>query len=101
MSVDDVLLVIIIAGMVLSGAYLRAQYTMRRRYRTAERRKELRLRELYHSRAETRVPRAAVSRNAVPDAMLLRNSLQVRVRFAYRSPAARREQGAKALEASH
>jgi hypothetical protein len=46
MSIDDLLLAIIIAGFVLSGAYMRAQYATRRSNRTAERRNELRLSEL-------------------------------------------------------
>ena len=50
MSVDDLLFTIIIGGVVLSIAYLRAQYMMRRSYRIAERGSELRLRELYAAR---------------------------------------------------
>lgn len=50
MSVDDLLFIIIIGGVVLSIAYLRAQYMMRRSYRIAERGSELRLRELYATR---------------------------------------------------
>jgi hypothetical protein len=47
MSIDDLLIAIIIGGVVLSGAYLRAQYAVRRRHRTTERSRESRLRELY------------------------------------------------------
>ena len=50
MSVDDLLFTIILGGAVLSIAYLRAQYMMRRSYRIAERGSELRLRELYATR---------------------------------------------------
>jgi hypothetical protein len=49
MSIDDLLIAIIIGGALLSGAYLRAQYAMRRRHRNTERRRESRLRELYAS----------------------------------------------------
>lgn len=49
MSIDDLLIAIIIGGALLSGAYLRAQYAMRRRHRSTERRRESRLRELYAS----------------------------------------------------
>ena len=51
MSVDDLLFTIIIGGVVLSIAYLRAQYMMRRSYRMYERGSELRLRELYATRS--------------------------------------------------
>jgi hypothetical protein len=89
MGVDDLLFTIIIGGMVLSIAYLRAQYVMRRRYRIAERGSELRMRELYATRpnsqdplkgrtaSQARVPQ--VSPNAV-----LHGSLPVHVRFVYR-----------------
>jgi hypothetical protein len=50
MSIDDLLFTIIIGGVVLSIAYLRAQYMMRRSYRISERGTELRLRELYATR---------------------------------------------------
>jgi hypothetical protein len=56
MSVDDLLFTIIIGGMVISIAYLRAQYVMQRSYRIAERGSELRLRELYATRPNTRAP---------------------------------------------
>jgi hypothetical protein len=54
MSVDDLLFTIIISGVVLSIAYLKAQYMMRRSYRIAERGRELRLRELYATRPNAR-----------------------------------------------
>jgi hypothetical protein len=91
MSVDDLLLAIIIGGTMLSGAYLRAQYAARRSYRIAERSNELRLRELYGTRSNTRgspqdperrVPQTAVTRtprNAEPGAMVLRNPVQAQV----------------------
>ena len=50
MSVDDLLFTIIISGVVLSIAYMKAQYMMRRSYRISERGSELRLRELYATR---------------------------------------------------
>jgi hypothetical protein len=53
LSVDDFLFIIIIGGMVLAIAYLRAQYAMWRSYRIAECASALRLRELYGTRAET------------------------------------------------
>jgi hypothetical protein len=98
MSVDNLLLAIIIGGMMLSGAYLRAQYAEQRSYRIAERSNELRLRELYGIRSNTRdspkdperrVPQAAATRaprNAEPGARVPRNPLQVHVRFVYRTP---------------
>jgi hypothetical protein len=49
MSVDDLLFIIIICGGVMSVAHLRAQYAVRRNSRIAERRHELRLRELYRT----------------------------------------------------
>jgi hypothetical protein len=94
MSVDNLLLAIIIGGMMLSGAYLRAQYAAQRSYRIAERSNELRLRELYGIRSNTRdSPKdperpvlQAVPRNAEPGAVVPRNPLQVHVRFVYRTP---------------
>jgi hypothetical protein len=95
MSVDDVLFIIIIGGMVLSIAYLRAQYVMRRSYRIAERGNELRLRDLYGTRPNTqgllhesarpgsRAATPLVSPNAV-----LHRSLPVHVRLVYRVPVA-------------
>jgi hypothetical protein len=56
MSVDDLLFTIIIGGVVLSIAYLRAQYVMRRSYRIAELGNELRLRELYATRPNMQGP---------------------------------------------
>jgi len=47
MSFDDLLIAIIIAGTGLSGAYLGAKYVSWRRYKVAERRREISLRELY------------------------------------------------------
>jgi hypothetical protein len=88
MSVDDLLLAIIIGGMVLSGAYLRAQYAARRNYRMAERSNALLLRELYGTRSKTqdsaqgpdrRVPQATATRaprNAASGALAPRNPVQ-------------------------
>jgi len=56
MSIDDLLFTIIIGGVVLSIAYLRAQYMMRRSYRIFERGSELRLRELYATRPNAHGP---------------------------------------------
>jgi hypothetical protein len=56
MSADHFLVAIIIGGMALSGAYLRAQYAMRRSDRAAERRHELRLRELCGTQREPDEP---------------------------------------------
>jgi hypothetical protein len=88
MSVDDFLFTIIIGGMVLSIAYLRAQYAMRRSYRIAERGSELRLRELYATRPNTqdplKGPARPVSCAAVPQVSpnaVLHRSLPVHVRF--------------------
>jgi hypothetical protein len=98
MGVDDILIAIIIGGMLLSGVYLRAQYATRRSLRTAELRKELGLRELYGTRLKTqdspKNPEKGasdavldrVTRSTAPEAGLSRNSLPVRVRFAYYSP---------------
>jgi hypothetical protein len=74
MSVDDLLFAIIIGGVALSIAYLRAQYVMQRGYRIAERASQLRLRGLYATRANAQGP--IKSPNAV-----LHGSLPVHVRF--------------------
>ena len=95
MSVDDFLFVLIIGGMVLAIAYLRAQYAVRRSYRIAEHANTLRQRELYGTRAKTQDPRAGpanpVSSAAVPQMLpnaVLHRSLPVQVRFVYRARAA-------------
>jgi hypothetical protein len=105
MSVDDLLLAMIIVGMALSGAYLRAQYATRRSYRTAERRNALQLSKLYGGHSSTRDPtqgteRRIVScatshagRNVEAGTMVLKNSLPVRVRCVYRSPVVVRRRG--------
>jgi hypothetical protein len=95
MSVDDFLFIIIIGGMVLSIAYLRAQYAMRRSHGIAERAKALRLRELYGTPAKTQDVRKGPAKPAAsagvpqmfPSAVLHR-SLPVHVRFVYGAPAA-------------
>lgn len=95
MSVDDLLFCMIFGGMLLSVAYLRDQYAMRRRYRIAERETELRLRELYGSRANAPDPLKHAPRPdsgaAVPPVFpnpVLNRSLPVHVRFVYRTPVA-------------
>ena len=50
MILDDLLIAILIAGIGLSGAYLRAELSLHRRLKAAERRKELALRELQNPR---------------------------------------------------
>jgi hypothetical protein len=50
MNIDDLLIAIIIGGIGLSGAYLRAEYTFYRRHKAVERRKQLSLRELHTNR---------------------------------------------------
>jgi hypothetical protein len=95
MSVDDLLFIVIIGGTVLAIVYLRAQYVMRRSYRIAERRNELRLRELYGTRPNTqgflhehaRPDSPAATPLVAPNAVLHR-SLPVHVRFVYRVPVA-------------
>jgi hypothetical protein len=89
MGVDDLLFTIIIGGLVLSFAYLRAQYMMRRRDRLAELGSQLRLRKLYATRPNLQDPlkgppasRVTV-REVSPNAVLAR-SLPVHVRFQYR-----------------
>jgi hypothetical protein len=86
MSIDDFLFIIIVGGMVLSIAHLRAQYVMRRSHLTAERESELRLRELYATRPNMRGPLTgrAVSSAAVPQVSpnaLLHRALPAHVRF--------------------
>jgi hypothetical protein len=87
-SIDDLLFIIIIGGMALSVAYLRAQCLMRRSYRLAERGREVRLRELYSTRPNTPGPlkdpgrpvcRAATSR--ISSNAVLHRSLPVQVRL--------------------
>src|SRR5271169_5272367 len=59
-TMDDLLLVMIIAGIGLSGAYLRAELILRRRLKTAECRRELDLRKLHINRRcleQTAVPK--------------------------------------------
>jgi len=46
MSLDDLLMAIIIAGLGLSGAYLRAELLVHRKFRAADRRAELALHEV-------------------------------------------------------
>lgn len=95
MSIDDLLFTIIIGGMVLSTVYMRSQYIMRRRYRIAERENELRLRELYGTRANmqdalkapARPVSCAAALHGYPNAVLHR-SLPVHVRVIYRAPVA-------------
>ena len=90
MSVDDVLFTIIIGGMALSIAYMRAQYLVRRSHRIAERESELRLRELYGSQPKAQHPlRGSAGPNScgpVPHASpnaVLHSSVPVHVRFVY------------------
>jgi hypothetical protein len=96
MSVDDLLFIVIIGGLVLSIAYLRAQYSVRRSQRIAERGNELLLRELYGARPNARDPLKnlvrPVSCGAAPHLSLnavLHGSLPVHVRVVYpaRQPA--------------
>jgi hypothetical protein len=49
-NVDDLLIAIIIAGLGLSGTYLRAEFVLHRRSKAAEGRKELAWRELHIKR---------------------------------------------------
>ena len=72
MNIDDLLFVIIIGGVALSIAYLRAQFMMQRSYRIAKRANELHLRTQPVSRTSS--PKA--SANAV-----LNGSLPVHVRL--------------------
>jgi hypothetical protein len=110
MNVDDLLLAMIFGGTVLSVAYLRAQYRARLSYRTAERRDELRLCELYGlrsnprdsstgpSRRNTSAPIVQVPRSPDLDAMVVKNALPVRVRCVYRPSIAGQEPSATAFE---
>jgi hypothetical protein len=90
MSVDDLLFATIIGGMVLSIAYMRAQYLVRRSYRIAEWESEVRLRELYGTQPKAQYPLKGSPRplacgpvpHASPNAVL-HSSLPVRVRFVY------------------
>lgn len=95
MSVDDCLFILIIGGMVLAIAYLRAQYAVRRSHRIAEHANTLRQRELYGTRAKTQDlrtgPAKPVFSAAVPQKFRnagLHRSLPVHVRFVCRAPAA-------------
>jgi hypothetical protein len=91
MSVDDFLFILIIGGMVLAIAYLRAQYAVRRSYRIAEHANTLRQRELYGTRAKTQDLRTGPASAAVPQMFpnaVLHRSLPVHVRFVCRAPAA-------------
>jgi hypothetical protein len=92
MSVDDLLFIIIIGGMVLSIVYLNAQYAMRRSYRIAERANALRLRELYGTRPTMQEPPKGaakpVASAVVPHLSanaVLHRSLPVHVRLVYRA----------------
>jgi hypothetical protein len=88
MSFDDLLFTIIIGGMALSIAYMRAQYVMQRSCRIAERASELRLRALYATRPNTQAPPKSsarpMSRAAAPQVSpnaVLHRALPVYVRF--------------------
>jgi hypothetical protein len=93
MSVDDLLFTIIIGGAALSIAYLRAQYMTQRSYRIAERGSELRLRELYANRPNSRSPlnplngrpASRTSASQVSPNAILNGTLPVHVRFVYRA----------------
>jgi hypothetical protein len=50
MNFDNFLFAIIIAGIGLAGAYLKAEYTLHKRLKSAERRKELVLHDLHVAR---------------------------------------------------
>jgi hypothetical protein len=50
MSVDDLLIAIIIAGLGLSGAYLKAEYLSWRRYNAAQRKQQASLRAWHINR---------------------------------------------------
>jgi hypothetical protein len=47
MSIDDFMFAMIVAGIGLTGAYLRAEFICSRRCRAAQQRQENRLRDLY------------------------------------------------------
>lgn len=59
MSLDDLLIVIIIIGVGLSGAYLKAEYELHVRLRTAQRRTRLVLHDLHASRVR-------IEQNGIP-----------------------------------
>ena len=90
MSVDDLLFTVIIGGIALSIAYMRAQYLVRRSYRIAERESEMRLRALYETEPKAQYPLEGSAgplsggpvAHASPNAVL-HSSLPVRVRFVY------------------
>ena len=92
MSVDDLLFAVIIGGMALSIAYMRAQYLVRRSYRIAARESEMRLRELFGTQPRAQHPLKGSAKplsggpvpHAAPNAAL-HSSLPVRVRFVYPS----------------
>jgi hypothetical protein len=92
MGIDDLLFMIIIGGMALSIAYLRAQFALLRSYRIAERGSELRLRELYATRRNKHAPletsakpvSCAAVRKICPKAVLYR-SPPVHIRFVSKS----------------
>jgi hypothetical protein len=54
MSLDDLLFAIIVAGIGLSGAYLKAEYVLNRYFKTAEHKKLIALRELHTNRLKSR-----------------------------------------------
>jgi hypothetical protein len=92
MSIDDLLFMIIIGGMALSIAYLRAQFALLHSYRIAEQGSELRLRELYATRRNVHAPletsarplSCAAVRKISPKAVLHR-SPRVLIRFVSKS----------------
>jgi hypothetical protein len=92
MGVDDLLFTIIIGGLVLSIAYLRAQYMMRRRDRLAELGSQLRLRKLYATRSNLQdplkgPPASRVTVREVSPNAVLPTSLPFHVRFLRREHA--------------
>jgi len=86
MILDDLLITIIIAGIGLSGAYLRAELVLHRRLKSAELRKELSLRESHitrlrpeqnHMPGQPRTYPSPIQRNVFPAMRVLARVLRI------------------------
>jgi hypothetical protein len=61
MSIDDLLIGTIVAGVGLSGAYLRAEFVLHLRFKAAERRQELASHEVHVNRARPEQGKACIA----------------------------------------
>ena len=88
MKLDDLLFAIILAGIGLSGAYLRAELALHRRLKSAELRKELSLRALQiarlrpeqnHMPGQPRTYPSPIQTNVFPAMRVLARALRINI----------------------